>query len=274
MPVLKNPVDPGTVAILGMPFDDHSSFLKGAAKAPAAIRKALQSPSSNLTAESGFSLDQTDKWLDAGDLLCLDPKADFDSLEETVNDLLSHGCRVLTLGGDHSISYPILKAFARHHSTLTVLQLDAHPDLYDSLDGNRLSHACPFARIMENRLAARLVQVGIRTVNEHQQKQGERFNVEMHTMNSWKPDTDLKLSGPLYISFDLDCLDPAFAPGVSHHEPGGLSTREVLNLLQAIKVPVVGADLVEYNPDRDLHGMTATVAAKLVKELTGLMTRK
>ena len=102
----------------------------------------------------------------------------------------------------------------------------AHPDLYEEFEGNRLSHACPFARIMEAGLAKRLVQVGIRTLNRHQREQAEKFGVDMIEMRSLGAFDKLKADGPVYITFDTDVLDPAFAPGVSHREPGGISVRE------------------------------------------------
>jgi len=123
---------------------------------------------------------------------------------------------------------------------------------------------------MENRLAQRLVQVGICTLNDHQRQQAERFGVEIIAMNDLDLTKASKFEGPLYISIDLDGLDPAYAPGVSHHEPGGLTVRQVIELLQRIDVPIVGADIVEYNPDRDLNNMTAAVAVKLLKELAAL----
>ncbi len=177
----------------------------------------------------------------------------------------------LAVGGDHAIAYPVLKAYGARYQRLNLLQLDAHPDLYDQLDGNRLSNACPFARIMEDGLAARLVQVGIRTLNPHQRRQAERFGVEIHEMKGWRPGTVLTFDGPLYLSLDLDVLDPAFAPGVSHHEPGGLSVREVITLIQSLEAPLVGADLVELNPSRDPTGVTAMGAAKLLKEIVARM---
>jgi arginase family enzyme len=148
-----------------------------------------------------------------------------------------------------------------------VVQLDAHPDLYDDFEGDRLSNACPFARIMEEGQVARLVQVGIRTLNGPQRAQAERFGVEVVEMKAWSPDLVVKSDGPIYVSLDLDVLDPAYAPGVSHPEPGGLSTREVVGFLQRLDGPLVGADLVELNPTRDPTGLTALVAAKLAKEL-------
>src|SRR5262249_7894003 len=148
----------------------------------------------------------------------------------------------------------------------------AHPDLYDELDGDRRSHASPFARIMEAGLASSLTQVGIRTLNKHQREQAQRFNVtqiEMKDVPAWRP----RFESGLYISIDLDGFDPAYAPGVSHHEPGGLTVRDVMNVLLSLDVALIGADVVELNPDRDINGVTAVLAAKLVKELAALASR-
>src|SRR5262249_41150662 len=152
--------------------------------------------------------------------------------------LLAQDLRPLSLGGDHAVSYPILKAFAGKYRDLTVLLFDAHSDLYDSYQGNRYSHACPFARVMEERLVTRLVQVGVRTLNREQREQAERFGLEIIEMKDWRNTRELSLGGPVYISFDLDALDPAYAPGVSHPEPGGFTTREIVNTLLGLKADV------------------------------------
>ena len=164
-----------------------------------------------------------------------------------------------------------MRAVARRHPSLTILHFDAHPDLYDVFQGNRFSHACPFARIMEEGLAKRLVQVGIRTRNAHQEEQANRFDVETVTMSDFDAATVPIPSGPLYITIDLDALDPAFAPGVAHREPGGLSVRDIIRVLHRVKSSVVGADIVELRPASDVDGITAVVGAKLAKELAGLM---
>jgi arginase len=177
----------------------------------------------------------------------------------------------VSLGGDHSITFPIVKAVARFHPELTIFHFDGHPDLYEEFEGNRLSHACPFARIMESGLAKRLVQVGIRTMNGHQREQAKRFGVDVVEMRALPAYEKLKAAGAVYVSFDMDALDPAFAPGVSHREPGGMSAREAIAHLHAIEGEIVGADVVEYNPVRDVTGVTATVAAKIVKEILGKM---
>ncbi len=184
---------------------------------------------------------------------------------------MNRDIRLISLGGDHAITYPLLKSYHKKFGRLEIVHLDAHPDLYESYDGNRFSHACPFARIMEEKLASRLVQIGIRTLNPHQKKQAERFGTEIITISQLENATGLQLKGPLYLSIDLDVLDPAFAPGVAHHEPGGLTTRQLIDLIQRLQAPIVGADIVEYNPKRDLSDMTAMVAVKILKEVAARM---
>jgi arginase len=262
---------PGQVVLLGIPFDDYSTFLKGAALAPNEIRKALKSPSSNMFTESVHDLGNEPRLLDLGDLKIIDYLKD---IQQPIEKCLEKEASVVALGGDHSVTYPIVRAFGKKYPKLNVLHFDAHPDLYDILEGNKYSHACPFARIMEEKLAQRLVQVGIRTMNKHQQEQAQRFNVEVIDMIQWKTAKGSfkpNFEGPIYISLDLDVLDPAFAPGISHYEPGGLSTRDVLDIIQNIDVPIVGADIVELNPKRDQSGMTAMVAAKFLKEIIDKM---
>lgn len=266
-------VGPGDLVLIGVPWDENSSFLRGAALAPPRVRQALHSGETNLCAEDGADLSREPRWLDLGDLDLGSGGVAIEQIEAAMASLLQRDARVQSLGGDHAITYPIVRAYGAKYSGLTILHLDAHPDLYDEFEGSRLSHACPFARILEEKLAARLVQVGVRTMNPHQRAQAERFGVEVIDMRRWQPGLDLDLDGPLYVSIDLDVLDPAFAPGVSHHEPGGLTVREVLRLLQELRAPVVGVDIVELNQHRDLVGCTAMVAAKLLKEVTSVMLR-
>jgi len=195
----------------------------------------------------------------------------FSAIRTAIGGLIDAGKRPVSLGGDHSITFPIVKAVAKRHPGLTIFHFDAHPDLYDEFEGNRLSHACPFARIMEAGLAKRLVQVGIRTANRHQREQAARFGVEIVEMRGLPAYEKLKADGPVYLTFDMDLLDPAFAPGISHREPGGMTVREAIAHLHAIQGRIVGADVVEFNPVRDVSGMTATVAAKILKEILGKM---
>lgn len=259
------------VVLLDMPFDAYSSFLKGAAKAPAKIRDMMLCDSANTSTELGIELNAHPQIKNANTLEWSEDSQAFEVLKNAIEQICIAKAKPLTFGGDHSITYPILQSLAKYHEHITILHFDAHPDLYNILQNNPLSHACPFARIMENNLADHLVQVGIRTLNQHQREQAERFKVEIHEMRHWQGPEQIKLEGPVYISIDIDALDPAFAPGVSHHEPGGLSVRQVIDVIHSINVPIIGADIVEYNPARDFNDMTAMVATKLYKEVCGKM---
>jgi len=257
-------------AIIGIPWDEMSSFLRGAAEGPPLIRRALFSEASNRWSESGRVVN-AESIHDAGDL---QPAAGAEMrarIEQAIAGLLDQNFKPISLGGDHAITYPILKAFARKYSRLSILHFDAHPDIYDEFEGNRFSHACPFARILEEGLVERLVQVGIRTATGDQRRQIERFNVEVVEMRDWRDDWPLDFDTPLYISFDVDGLDPAFAPGVAHREPGGLTTRQAINTILNLNAEVVGADVVEFNPRMDVAQLTETVCGKLVKEIAAKM---
>ncbi len=258
------------IALLGLPWDRHSSFLRGAAQAPPVIRERLFDGAANLCTEAGADLSALLPAADLGDLDLPESVDEMAAIVDAVGEQVSQGKRLLCLGGDHAVTYPILRATAPAYPDLTIVQFDAHPDLYDSYQGDRYSHACGFARIMEGGLATRLVQLGIRAANDHQRQQARRFSVELQELRGG-PVSLPELYGPIYLSLDLDVLDPSCAPGVSHQEPGGLSTRELLELLWRIPGPIIGADIVEFNPVRDGAGITAAVAAKLVKEVLGLM---
>jgi arginase len=265
------------VTLLGCPWDGSSSFQRGAAGAPPRIRAALHSPSSNMFNERGDDLSSPDVLIDAGDLALPDDGAQARAqIEQAVGRILETGARPLVLGGDHSITYPVLRACTRSGPAPVVLHFDAHGDLYDEFEGDRYSHACPFARVMEEGLATRLIQIGIRTLTPHQRAQAERFGVEVFEASRWRDAVPVvgALRNPVYVSLDIDVLEPMLTPGISHPEPGGLLVRDVLDVLAALRAEVVGADVVEYNPDNDVRDLTARVAAKFVKELAGLLTRR
>ena len=254
------------ITLQGILYDEKSSFLKGPALAPPKIRRFYKSPSANYFAENGLEILPE----------IFDDKGDFEistyfEIENFTFENIKNNRNLLTLGGDHSITYPVIKAFSKVHGAVDLIHIDAHADLYNIFEGDKYSHACPFARIMEEKLINRLIQIGIRTLSKHQREQSEKYGVETFEMSQLDKLPSLKLRNPVYISLDMDALDPAYAPGVSHHEPGGLSTREVLNIIQAIEVPILGADIVEYNPTRDIKDMTGMVCAKLVKEIASKM---
>ncbi len=254
------------ISIQGIQYDEKSSYQKGPKLAPAIIREALNCGSMNMFSENLSSIENA----------MIDDKGDFEiseyfDIEKLTENHLNSNTKIFTLGGDHSITFPIIKAHHKKYSKLDILHIDAHSDLYDDYEGDKYSHACPFARIMENKLAVRLVQVGIRTLNAHQAEQADKFNVEIHQMKDLDLTKIPKFKNPLYISLDMDGFDPAFAPGVSHHEPGGLTSRQVINLIQNIDAEIIGADIVEYNPNRDIQNMTAFLAAKMMKEIISKM---
>lgn len=261
------------VSLLGIPYDANSSFLRGPALAPTRIRLMEKEGSANPYSETGAHIAEGITYRDCGDVAFqnTDPVQAFRTVEQKIRNLLEQGDPILSLGGDHSITYPIIQAYQHFYPDLHILQFDAHADLYDNFEDYPYSHASPFARIMENGLVKSLTQVGLRTITPHLLEQMDRFNVKIVEMRNWNTDFIPQLKGPLYISLDIDVLDPAYAPGVSHHEPGGLSVREVLQVIHQIKAPVVGADIVEYNPARDIHDQTAMVGYKFMKELIGKM---
>ena len=261
------------IDLIGLPSDSNSSFERGPAMAPAAIRRALWSDRGNLACEDGQEIGIDFELRDRGDLWLNEDAADDAVIADAVRAAIQSGAVPLALGGDHAITHPVVRGIHAEHGPVTILHFDAHPDLYEDFEGNPRSHASPFARIMEAGLATRLVQVGIRTLNAHCRQQAERFGVEIVPMTDFAPDKVPILDGPLYISIDLDGIDPSEAPGVSHHEPGGLTVREVLAVLRRQTAPVVGADVVELNPRFDQNDRTAIVAAKLVRELAALMVR-
>jgi arginase len=255
------------VSIIGIPFDENSSFLRGTAGAPSKIVEAFHSDSANFYSENGTDLKKHKGWKNLGDLKLDRMPGAFQQIQKTMAREASAGNKVLSLGGDHSITYPIVKGLAKKYPNLEILHIDAHGDLYDNFEGNKFSHASPFARIMEEELAQRLMQIGIRTFTDHQREQAKRFNVETIEMKDWTDAYRFHFTGPVYISLDLDALDPAFAPGISHYEPGGFTTRQLISVIQNLNANIVGADIVEYNPNRDVHNITAMVAAKLMKEI-------
>ena len=231
---------------------------------------------------SEFAVDAKLGLQDYGDITPADNSFDSNmrSIEPIISAMIARDEIPLILGGDHSITYATTKAIALKKGSFKIVHFDAHPDLYDDFEGNRSSHASPFARILEEkgRICSKLVSIGIRTLNKHQYDQALEYDVAIvqarkfplepkafcDLLSEHISETDL-----VYITFDMDCLDPAFAPGVSHREPGGLSTREAVQAIMAIPGIIIGADVVEYNPNTDVDKITASVSAKIVKEIIG-----
>ncbi|CAI8600792.1 unnamed protein product [Vicia faba] len=270
---LKGEIAGGAIAtstLLGVPLGHNASYHEGATFAPPLVRHAIWDDSTNSTTEEGKNLIEPHVFADVGDIpiqdlrnLGVSEERIMNFIGDSVKIVMNHApLRPLIVGGDHSISYPIVRAVSEKlGGPVDILHFDAHPDLYENFEDNYFSHASPFARIMEGKYAKRLVQVGIRSINIDGRQQGEKYGVEIHEMRNFAKDREYLENLTLgtgegvkgvYISIDVDSLDPGFAPGVSHIESGGLSFRDVLNILQNLK---------------------ALVTAKLVRELAAKMSK-
>ena len=257
------------ISIIGFPTDKNSSYLKGASLAPSKIINAFNSNSTNKFSENGINTEKNSICVNLGSTDLGDYENEFQIIQKAIQKELKKNNLCISIGGDHSITFPILKAYQKFYPRVSILHFDAHPDLYKNFENNKYSHASPFARIMENSLASSLTQIGIRTLNEHQKAQANLYNVNIIEMKDFDPNFKFRSDDPIYISIDLDGLDPAFAPGVSHPEPGGFSTRDLIQIISNIDGKIIGADIVECNPEKDINNITAITAAKLLKELIG-----
>lgn len=183
-------------------------------------------------------------------------------------------------GGDHAVTVPVVEALALLDLPIHVIQMDAHPDLYPEFEGSRSSHACVAARLLEMKHVASLSQLGIRTMNADQKAIADQYGDRLWVQ------TARRLPGPIpqppqipegaavYLTVDLDAFDPAFAPGVSHPVPGGLTPRQALNFIQDAAWRLIAMDAVEINPSLDRNNCTAVLGARLLHEGMGLARRQ
>lgn len=278
------------VGYFGVCEDRNSSFLRGPAEAPPLIREAFHSDAFNGHCEYGFNVRNEDILKDFGDIGLLGESFDFPTLrsaiEERMRGILEEDRVPFCLGGDHSITYPLVDVLVQLRKEvlgierpLTILHFDAHGDIYPCFEGNPYSHASPFSRILENDLCHNLIQIGVRTITPDQKEQMVKYSTV------WIDAKDFPYSGKnlepilashlqhdvhdIYLTVDMDVLDPSVAPGVSHREFGGLSAGQLIDSILCIPGKIVGADLVEYNPTVDIDGITATCAGKLFQEMIG-----
>ena len=276
------------IAVVGIPFDAGASYRPGARFGPAHIRESsrLLRPYNPAQDASPFALAQV---VDAGDI-AVNPfniELAVEQIEEGIEELLDGGMRLMTLGGDHTIAYPILKALHKKHGPITVIHFDAHLDTWDTYFGAPLTHGTPFRRASEDGFLdlESCLHVGIRgplyaTTDLSDDK---KLGFEVLTsidMDKFGVEGVIKRmltrvgSKPVYVSIDVDVLDPAFAPGTGTPEMGGLSSREMLALLRSLDaVNLVGADIVEVSPQYDNAQITGFAAAHMAYELITLMAR-
>jgi agmatinase len=277
------------VAVLGVPFDSGVSYRPGARFGPEAIRagsKLLRPYHPVLDVEPWARLQVAD----AGDIGVnpFDLNEAITQIESAANGLYEKADRLVTLGGDHTIALPLLRAAHARHGPIALVHFDAHLDTWDTYFGARYTHGTPFRRAVEEGLLAldRSAHVGIRNslygIADLQDDRKLGFaTVSTHDIARRGVDEaidrirDRVGNLPLYISIDIDVLDPAHAPGTGTPEPGGLTTREAQLILHGlVDLDIVGADVVEVSPPFDHAQLTALAAANLVYEILGLLAVK
>jgi len=265
--------------LIGIPFDGTASFKPGARFAPDAIRHAsqgLESYSPYLNADlSDFKI------YDSGnmDISFSSPEKTMDEIYNFYKEVLSRGKLVCTLGGEHSITFPIVKALVERYPELKLIHLDAHADMRESYGGSKYSHASVIKRILEVIDVNNYYGFGIRSGLR------DSFN-SLKKLKNFYPFNDginrlkeisamIDNSTPVYITFDLDVLDPSFFPGTGAPEPAGVSTKELLQaILKLSKLNIVGFDIVELCPPCDPSGISETTAAFFTRELLLIMNEK
>ncbi len=204
-----------------------------------------------------------------------------DIITRAYDEIAGHGCAPFTLGGDHTIVLPILRALAKQHGPVGVVHVDAHADVNDLMFGEKIAHGTPFRRLVEEKLVdpARVVQIGLRTTGyeaddfDWPREQGFRV---VQAEDCWHQSLEPLMAevreqlagGPVYVSFDIDGLDPAYAPGTGTLEPGGLTSMQAFEIVRGCRgLDIIGGDLVEVSPAYDHGGITASLASYLLYEM-------
>ncbi|MFF0446908.1 agmatinase [Streptomyces sp. NPDC004609] len=274
------------VAVVGIPFDSGVSYRPGARFAPAAVREAsrLLRPYNPALDVSPFASVQV---ADAGDI----PVNPFNigeavaTVEEQVGELMNTGASVVTVGGDHTLSLPLLRAAARRHGPVALLHFDAHLDTWDTYFGEPYTHGTPFRRAVEEGIldTEALSHVGTRgplygkADLDEDQRLGFGIVTSSDVMRRGVDEVVDQLRArigdrPLYVSIDIDVLDPAHAPGTGTPEAGGLTSRELLEILRGLKgTRLIGGDIVEVAPAYDHADITATAASHVAYDLVSLL---
>ena len=276
------------VAVVGVPFDAGTSYRPGARFGPGAVRQGsrLLRPYNPAMDTMPFSRGQI---VDAGDIACspFDIETAVSQIEHGADALLAHGGRLVALGGDHTIALPLLRSTAKRHGPLALIHFDAHLDTWDTYFGQRFTHGTPFRRAWEEGLLLRdrSAHVGLRgplygtddlsddaamgflqLTTTHVADEGAAWVVAELA--------DRVGDAPVYVSVDIDVLDPAHAPGTGTPEAGGLTSRELLAMLRGLDgLAIVGGDVVEVSPAYDHAEITAIAAAHVAYEMVTLMSR-
>jgi agmatinase len=281
-------VDAFDVAVVGVPFDSGVSYRPGARFGPSAIRQAsrlLRTYDPSLQA-APFEEQQV---VDAGDIPCnpFSIESAIAEIEVAAKELLARCLHLVALGGDHTIALPLLRATREKHGRLAVLHFDAHLDTWDTYFGARFTHGTPFRRAFEEDLLApdHSIHVGIRGPIYDRQDliDDARFGFEVVSADDLDRDGVASVVErvhkrvgdlPLYVSVDVDVMDPAHAPGTGTPEAGGITSRELLQVLRGlVDLNVIGADIVEVAPPYDHSEITSLAAAHVAYCMLGLFAR-
>ena len=274
------------VALVGIPYDGGVSYRTGARFGPRAVREqsSLIRPWHPVLKVHPF---ERLRVADCGDVdvVPISIERTYAAIERHVGEILAHGAVPVSVGGDHSVTLPVLRALARRHGPVGLVHFDAHPDTWDEYFGSKFFHGTPFRRAVEERLVdpRRMIQVGIRgplygaddfAFHERHGIEVVRIEVVKEQGVAWVGERFGRLrGGPVYCSFDIDAVDPAYAPATGTPEVGGLTSYEAQALVRALAgLPLVGADIVEVSPPYDGPGqITALLAANLMFEVVSLL---
>jgi agmatinase len=269
------------IALLGIPFDGGTTYRPGPRFGPRHVRQqsAIIRPWNPVLKVNPFAKFRI---ADYGDFSVnpLSIEDTFQRVEAQMTTVLDAGARPVSVGGDHSLSLPLLRAIAKKHGPVSVIQFDAHNDLWDEYFGSKYSHGTPFRRAIEEGLIREgsFLQVGLRgqVYSEHDFDFARKHKVRMITSEEFHargmPLFLKQLAAfrgkPIYITLDIDCVDPAYAPGTGTPQVGGFTSFQILELVRALKgLNIVGCDLVEVSPPYDSAEITSLLAANLLHEL-------
>jgi len=276
------------VAIVGIPFDSGTSYRSGTRFGPRKIRESsLMIWGFNRVLN--ISPTKELKIVDYGDIgvIPVDIRATMDKITEGIKNILSQGVKVVALGGDHSISLPLLRAHTSKYGELAVIHFDSHPDTWDSeFEDQPYSHGTPYRRAIEENLIDpnAYIQVGIRgpisdpTDLTETEEMGVKILTIEKVLDGGIPTTIDEIhqtigDRPVYVSLDIDSVDPSFAPGTGTPEVGGLSSYQILQLVRGLQgLNIVGFDLVEVSPPYDHGDITSILAANLAFEFVSLLS--
>lgn len=270
---MQSSYEESSVVLYGMPMDWTVSYRPGSRFGPARIREVsigLEEYSAYLDRE----LDEV-AYFDAGDIPLPfgNAQRSIDIIEEYIDGLLADGKKPLGMGGEHLVSWPVMKAVAKKHEDLAIIHFDAHTDLREQYEGEPLSHSTPIRKIAEHIGPKNVYSFGIRSGMKEEFQWAKENGMHISKFEVLEPLKEIlpTLAGrPVYVTIDIDVLDPAHAPGTGTVDCGGITSKELLASIHAIAgsdVQVVGADLVEVAPVYDSSEQTANTASKLIREM-------